>query len=121
MRDTKVDQPRRIILGEARIGFDPLDLDAYAALFADPVTAVWLEAPGSLTFEMTDVPLLARLAGEHGAVTMLDNTWATPLYFKALDFGVEARTMRELLGAGRSVVGAGGLGSAQGGFVALRP
>jgi cystathionine beta-lyase len=50
---------------------------------------VFLEAPGSLTFEMQDVPAIARTAHARGLVVMLDNTWATPLYFKALQHGVD--------------------------------
>ena len=50
---------------------------------------VFLEVPGSLTFEMQDVPAIARVAHARGVVVMLDNTWATPLYFKALQHGVD--------------------------------
>lgn len=69
--------------------FDPRDLDAYAALFADPVRAVWLESPGSLTFEVCDVPALAAIARQHGAVSLIDNTWAGPLGFAALTHGCD--------------------------------
>ena len=50
-----------------------------------------LETPGSNSFEMCDVPLLAGIAHDKNAdcVVMIDNTWATPLYFKPLDFGVD--------------------------------
>lgn len=67
--------------------FDPQDVDAYRALFAQPVQAVWLESPGSLTFEMCDIPALAAFAREHGAVSLVDNTWASPLGFSALTHG----------------------------------
>jgi len=52
---------------------------------------VMLETPGSNNFEMCDVPLLAGIAHEHNkdCVVMLDNTWATPLFFRPLDFGVD--------------------------------
>ncbi len=50
---------------------------------------VHLEAPGSNTFEMQDVPAIAEIAHRHGAVVTMDNTWATPLYFKALNYGVD--------------------------------
>jgi len=50
---------------------------------------VWLETPGSLTFEMCDVPALAAIAREHGAVSMIDNTWASPLGFAALEHGCD--------------------------------
>jgi cysteine-S-conjugate beta-lyase len=69
--------------------FDPLDLDAFRTLFSEPVRAVWLESPGSLTFEVCDVPALAAIAREHAAVTMIDNTWASPLGFAALEHGCD--------------------------------
>ena len=50
---------------------------------------LWLESPGSLTFEMQDVPLLAELARNRGIITAIDNTWATPLYFQPLKCGVD--------------------------------
>ncbi|MEP1092078.1 MAG: cystathionine beta-lyase [Rhizobiaceae bacterium] len=52
---------------------------------------VLLEAPASNSFEMCDVPLLTTIAHEHNknCVVMMDNTWATPLYFKPLDHGVD--------------------------------
>ncbi len=50
---------------------------------------VWTESPGSNTFEMQDIPAIAKVARSHGAVTMMDNTWATPLYFRPLDYGVD--------------------------------
>ena len=69
--------------------FDPLDVDAYRALFTSQTKAVWLESPGSLTMEICDVPLLAEIAREHGAVSLLDNTWATSLGFPALEHGCD--------------------------------
>lgn len=50
---------------------------------------VWTESPGSNTFEMQDIPAIAKAARARGAVTMMDNTWATPLYFRPLDHGVD--------------------------------
>jgi cystathionine beta-lyase len=95
MADNAYDPSRSMATGLlARLGvttdfFDPLDLDAYAALFANPVKAVWLETPGSLTFEVPDVPRLAAMARQHGAVSMIDNTWASPLGFAALEHGCD--------------------------------
>lgn len=73
--------------------FDPLDIPAYRALVAEGAQAVWLEAPGSLTFEVCDVPLLASIAREHGAVSLIDNTWASPLGFAALEHGCDITMM----------------------------
>ncbi|MCP1470010.1 cystathionine beta-lyase [Sphingobium sp. OAS761] len=70
--------------------YDPLDtagLDAHLA--AGPVRAIFLESPGSLTFEVQDVPAIARWARANGVVTLMDNTWATPLFFPALAHGVD--------------------------------
>jgi len=67
---------------EARF-FDPLDLAAYEAAFDGCTKAVMLENPGSLTMEVADIPALARIAREKGAVSVLDNTWASPLGFAA--------------------------------------
>ncbi|MFT4056679.1 MAG: cystathionine beta-lyase [Novosphingobium sp.] len=69
--------------------FDPLDLDAYEAAFCERTRAVLLEAPGSLSMEMCDLPALARVAREKGAVSVLDNTWASPLGFAGLSHGID--------------------------------
>ncbi len=59
------------------------------AQFLPNTRVLWLESPGSLTFEMQDVPLLAELARARGVTTVIDNTWATPLYFQPLKCGVD--------------------------------
>ena len=48
-----------------------------------------LETPGSHTFEMPDVPAIAQVCQEHNVVSVIDNTWATPLYFKPLEVGID--------------------------------
>jgi len=50
---------------------------------------ICLESPGSLTMEMCDVPAIAAAARRHGVLTMMDNTWASPLGFRPLDHGVD--------------------------------
>ena len=50
---------------------------------------ICLESPGSLTMEMCDVPAIAAIARERGVLTMMDNTWASPLGFRPLDHGVD--------------------------------
>jgi cystathionine beta-lyase len=62
---------------------------AVEALFRPTTRVLFLESPGSLTFEMQDVPLLAEVARARGAVSIMDNTWATPLYFQPLAHGVD--------------------------------
>ncbi|HEX4270166.1 MAG TPA: cystathionine beta-lyase [Rhizomicrobium sp.] len=51
--------------------------------------AVFCESPGSLTFEMQDIPALAKAAHTHGVAVLMDNTWATPLFFQPLAHGVD--------------------------------
>ncbi|NET71284.1 MAG: cystathionine beta-lyase [Sphaerospermopsis sp. SIO1G2] len=62
--------------------------DLHAAL-RENTRVVFLEAPGSLTFEMQDIRALCALAHQHDCITMLDYTWATPLYMQPLDLGVD--------------------------------
>ena len=50
---------------------------------------VYLESPGSLSFEMQDIAAIAEAAHDKGALVLMDNTWATPLYFRPLDHGVD--------------------------------
>ena len=60
-----------------------------SALIKPETKVVFTESPGSNTFEVQDIPAIAKAAHDAGAVVMMDNTWATPLYFRALDFGVD--------------------------------
>lgn len=73
--------------------FDPADIASYEAAFCDRTRAVLLEAPGSLTMEMCDIPALAGIARARGAVSVIDNTWASPLGFPALTRGVDIAVM----------------------------
>jgi len=73
--------------------FDPLDLDGLVGKFCERTKAVLLESPGSLTMEVCDVPALAAVAREHGAMSILDNTWAGPLGFPALERGCDISVM----------------------------
>jgi len=69
--------------------YDPLIGAEIAALVRDSTRLIFLESPGSLTFEIQDVPAICAVARAHGIVTMMDNTWATPLYCKPLSLGVD--------------------------------
>src|SRR3569623_1916627 len=73
--------------------FDPLDIEAFRDMFTGNTRAVLLESPGSQTMEVCDVPALAAIARENGAVSLLDNTWATPLGFAALEHGCDIAIM----------------------------
>ena len=69
--------------------YDPLAGAGIAALVRDATRVIFLESPGSLTFEIQDVPAICAVARARGIVTMIDNTWATPLYCKPLALGVD--------------------------------
>ncbi len=65
------------------------DGEAIRPLMKKNTKVVFVEAPGSLTFEMLDFDSIAIVAHEFGAVVMSDNTWATPLYFKPFEHGID--------------------------------
>jgi cystathionine beta-lyase len=69
--------------------YDPLIGGGIASLFKAETAAVFTEAPGSLSFEMQDVPAIAKAAHEIGATVLMDNTWASPLYCQPLSLGVD--------------------------------
>jgi cystathionine beta-lyase len=71
--------------------FHPADApaEAVAAMISDRTRVVLIESPGSLTFEMLDVPALAAAARARGVRTVMDNTWAAGLAFKPLTHGVD--------------------------------
>jgi cystathionine beta-lyase len=69
--------------------FDPLVGAGIAHLFKPNTKAVLLEAPGSQSFEMPDIPAIASVAHARGALVIDDNTWATPLYHRSLEQGVD--------------------------------
>jgi cystathionine beta-lyase len=58
--------------------------------FLKPNTRIiYLESPGSNTFELSDVPAVTEVARSKEIVTVLDNTWATPLFFRPFEHGVD--------------------------------
>lgn len=69
--------------------FDPLIGADIAGLMGERTRAVFLEAPGSLTFEMQDIPAIAAAAKARGATVLMDNTWASPLFFQPLAHGID--------------------------------
>ncbi len=73
--------------------FDPVSLASFEAACCDRTKAVLLECPGSLTMEVQDVPALTAAARARGIVSVLDNTWASPLGFAALKHGVDITVM----------------------------
>jgi cysteine-S-conjugate beta-lyase len=76
-------------LGVTTTYYDPLVGGGIAGLMQSNTRVVFAESPGSLSFEMQDIPAIAAAAHAKGALVLMDNTWATPLYFRALDFGAD--------------------------------
>lgn len=69
--------------------YDPAAGAGIAELMKANTRVVFTESPGSNTFEIQDVPAIVREARARDVVTMMDNTWATPLYFRPLEHGVD--------------------------------
>jgi cystathionine beta-lyase len=69
--------------------YDPHIAADIGALCRPNTRLIYMESPGSQTFDMMDVPAIARVARAQGIVTAVDNTWATPLYFRPLQHGVD--------------------------------
>jgi len=69
--------------------YEPLIGGDIAALMRANTRLVYAESPGSRTMEVQDVPAIAAAAHRHGALVLADNTWATPLFFKALEKGAD--------------------------------
>ena len=69
--------------------YDPAAGAGIAEAMRANTRLVYTEAPGSLTFEMQDVPAITKAAHERGALVAMDNTWATPMFFRPLEHGVD--------------------------------
>jgi len=69
--------------------FDPLAGRSIESLIRPETRVIYLESPGSLTFEVQDVPAIAEAARRRGITVIADNTWGTPLYFKPFAHGVD--------------------------------
>ena len=83
-------------LGVETTYYDPLVGAGIGELMRPSTSVVFTEAPGSQTFEMQDIPAIAEVAHAAGALVIMDNTWATPLYFpphaRGVDLAIEAGT-----------------------------
>jgi cysteine-S-conjugate beta-lyase len=73
--------------------YDPTIGADIAAMIGPATKAIFLESPGSLTFEVQDVPAITAAARAAGVPTLIDNTWATPLYFSTLAHGCDISIM----------------------------
>ncbi len=69
--------------------YDPMIGAGIADLIGENTRAIFMESPGSLSFELQDVPAIVAAAKARGVTTLLDNTWATPLFFPAIERGVD--------------------------------
>jgi cystathionine beta-lyase len=76
-------------LGVTTIYYDPLIGAGIEKLISKKTRVVFTESPGSQTFEVQDIPAIAKVAHDAGAIVILDNTWATPLYFKPFAHGAD--------------------------------
>ena len=74
--------------GIATTYYDPLIGGDIAGLIRPNTRAIFMESPGSQSFEIQDVPAIVAAAA-HDITTLMDNTWATPLFFRPHDFGVD--------------------------------
>jgi len=73
--------------------YDPLIGDGIAALIRDNTRAIYCESPGSLTFEIQDIATISKAAHARGVSVLMDNTWATPVFFRPLEHGVDLSIM----------------------------
>lgn len=69
--------------------YDPMIGSGIAALLRPNTSVIVTESPGSLTFEVQDIPAIVAAAKENNTYVITDNTWATPLFFKPLEHGVD--------------------------------
>ncbi|OYX84573.1 MAG: cystathionine beta-lyase [Azorhizobium sp. 35-67-5] len=99
MVDTAYNPTRKICDGVlARYGievsyYDPLVGAGIVDLLRPNTRAIFLESPGSQSMEVQDVPAIVSVARERGITTLIDNTWATPLFLKPLEMGVDVSIM----------------------------
>ena len=69
--------------------YDPMIGGGISALLRPNTKAVFCEAPGSLTFEVQDLPAIAQAAKQAGVAVLIDNTWATPLFLKPFELDID--------------------------------
>ena len=108
-------------LGISTRFYDPLIGAGIAELIGEKTRAIFLESPGSLTFEVQDVPAIVAAAKARGVTTLLDNTWATPLLFPAIERGIDLTILAcTKYVVGHSDVMLGSVTAAPGHFARLR-
>ncbi|GHH14048.1 cystathionine beta-lyase [Sphingomonas glacialis] len=101
--------------------YDPMIGAGIADVITDATRAILLESPGSLTFDVQDIPAIVAVAKARGITTLLDNTWATPLFFPAIAHGVDLTILAcTKYIVGHSDVMLGSVTAAPGHFARLR-
>ncbi len=73
--------------------YNPLIGEDIKKLIKKNTKVIFMESPGSLSFEVQDVAAICKVAKKHGIVTILDNSWASGIYFKPLEHGVDVSVM----------------------------
>jgi cystathionine beta-lyase len=108
-------------MGIATTFYDPLVGPGIAELCTPQTKAIFMESPGSLTFEVQDVPAIVAVAKARGIATLIDNTWATPLLLPAIQMGVDYSILActKYIG-GHSDIMLGSVTAAQGQYQRLR-
>ena len=76
-------------LGVKTVYYDPTIGGGIADLITEKTKLIFTESPGSQTFEIQDIPAIAEIAKKHGVWLLMDNTWATPMFFKPIAHGVD--------------------------------
>jgi cysteine-S-conjugate beta-lyase len=69
--------------------YDPLIGGGIKELIRDETVLIYCESPGSDTFDIQDIPAIVKAAKAHDLLVVIDNTWATPLYYRPLEHGVD--------------------------------
>ena len=88
--------------------YDPLAGAAIARQCRPNTRVVYVESPGSATFEVQDVPAIVSEAHRVGALVLMDNTWASPLFFKPFEHGVDVSVQaatKYIVGHSDAIVG----------------
>jgi cystathionine beta-lyase len=107
--------------GIATRPYDPSIGAGIADLITEKTRAILLESPGSLTFEVQDIPAIVAVAKARRVTTILDNTWATPLLFPAIEKGIDLTVLAcTKYVVGHSDVMLGAVTAAPGHFARLR-
>lgn len=76
-------------LGIETTYYDPMIGAGIAALIKPNTRVIFLESPGSLTMEVQDIPAICQVAKQHNIITILDNTWASPILCRPFELGVD--------------------------------